>query len=255
VHDSIERLLKGLYQKDLLAEGLVERRELRKPSEDSIARLVKEAARAAEAHRLYPAAADHKSNTQGNGTGESDWEKQAQTQLFRGKRAKTIAMLLGIRRNLQEAGLKNKSAAALQKALENPKAKHALRQLVRLVKAEHVGVDMMDIIVCGAVAPYNVLLGGKLVCLMLASPEVVQFYRARYGTQASIIASSMRGAAVVRPPNLVLLATTSLYGVGSSQYNRVRVPLEAVDGKAGQMLEYTELGMSRGFGSYHFSTA
>ena len=255
VHDSIERLLKGLYQKDLLAEGLIERRELRKPSEDAIARLVKEAARAAEAHRLYPAAADHKSNTNGNGTGEADWEKQAQTQLFRGKRAKTIAMLLSIRRNLQEAGLKDQSAAALRKALENPKAKHVLRQLVRLVKAEHVGVDMMDIIICGAVAPYNVLLGGKLVCLMLTSPEVVQFYRARYGTQSSIIASSMKGGAVVRPPNLVLLATTSLYGVGSSQYNRVRVPLEAVGGKAGQMLEYTELGMSRGFGSYHFSTA
>lgn len=90
---------------------------------------------------------------------------------------------------------------------------------------------------------------------MLTSPEVVQFYRARYGGQHSIIASSMKGAAVVRPPNLVLLATTSLYGVGSSQYNRIRVPLEAVGGKAGSMLEYTELGVSRGFGSYHFSTA
>jgi hypothetical protein len=204
VHDSIERLLKGLYLQDLLAEGLVENQELRKPTEDAIARLLKEAARAAEAHRLYPAAADHKSHTHGNGTGDPYWEKQAQTQLFRGKRAKTIAMLLGIQRNLQEAGLKDSSTAALRKALEKPKAKHALRQLIRLVKAEHVGVDMMDIIICGAVAPYNALLGGKLVCLMLTSPEVVQFYRARYGAQASIIASSMKGAAVVRPPNLVL---------------------------------------------------
>lgn len=255
VHDSIERLLKALYQKDLLAEGLVDRRELRKPTDEVIARLLKEAARAAEAHRLYPSAADHKSNSNGNGTVLPDWEKQAQTQLFRSKRAKTIATLLGIRRNFQEAGLQDKTAAALRKALENPKAKHALRQLVRLVKAEHVGVDMMDIIICGAVAPYNVLLGGKLVCLMLTSPEIVQFYRTRYGTQASIIASSMKGAAVVRPPNLVLLATTSLYGVGSSQYNRVRVPLDAVGGKAGNLLEYKELGVSRGFGSYHFSTA
>jgi hypothetical protein len=100
-----------------------------------------------------------------------------------------------------------------------------------------------------------VLLGGKLVCLMLTSPEVVQFYRARYGTQSSIIASSMKGAAVVRPPNLVLLATTSLYGVGSSQYNRVRVPLEALGGGTGRMLEYVDLGKSEGFGSYHFSKA
>jgi hypothetical protein len=33
------------------------------------------------------------------------------------------------------------------------------------------------------------------------------------------------------------------------------VPLEAVGGKAGSRLEYAELGMSRGFGSYHFSKA
>src|SRR5439155_6375940 len=123
------------------------------------------------------------------------------------------------------------------------------------VKAEHVGVDMMDMIICGAIAPYNLLLGGKLVCLMSTSPEVVQFYRARYGEQASIIASSMKGASVVRSPNLVLFATTSLYGVGSSQYNRIRVPLDMVGGKNGGTLEYIELGTSKGFGSYHFSAA
>jgi hypothetical protein len=255
VHDSVDRLMKSIYQKDFLKESVVERRDLKRPTEDAIGRLLKEAARAAEAHRLYPAPADHKSNTSGKAAGEPDWEKQAKTQLFRAKRAKTLALLLGIRRNLHEAGLTECSSAALRSALTNPQAKHAIRQLVRLVKAEHVGVDMMDIIICGAVAPYNVLLGGKLVCLMLTSPEVVQFYRARYGGQHSIIASSMKGGAVVRQPNLVLLATTSLYGVGSSQYNRIRVPLEAVGGKAGSRLEYAELGMSRGFGSYHFSKA
>jgi hypothetical protein len=255
VHDSVDRLLKSIYQKDFLDGALIERRDLRKPTERAIVRLLKEAGRAGEAHRLYPAAADHKSNTNGTTAGGTDWEKQAQTPLFRAKRAKTLALLLGIRRRLQEAGLTDCSAVALRKALADTNAKHAIRQLVRLVKAEHVGVDMMDIIICGAIAPYNVLLGGKLVCLMLTSPEVVQFYRARYGAQHSIIASSMKGDAVVRPPNLVLLATTSLYGVGSSQYNRIRVPLEAVGGKAGSMLEYAELGMSRGFGSYHFSKA
>lgn len=255
VHDSVERLLNSIYQKDFLAEGILKRRELRHPTEDAIARLLKEATRAAEAHRFFPAAADHKSNTNGNGTGEIDWERQATTPLFRSKRAKTLALALGIRRSLQEAGLKDGSADSLKSALEDSKARHVIRQLVRLVKAEHVGVDMMDIIICGAVAPYSTLLGGKLVCLLLASPEIVQFYRARYGKQSSIIASSMKGQAVVRPPNLVLLATTSLYGVGSSQYNRVRVPLEEVGGKAGAKVEYTELGMSKGYGSYHFSKA
>jgi hypothetical protein len=124
--------------------------------------LLKEAARAAEAHRLYPSAADHKSNTR-TGTGRANriGEKQAQTQLFRGKRAKTIAMLLGIRRNLQEAGLSGPIRSGTAESLGKSRAKNALRQLVRPVKAEHVGVDMMDIIICGAVAPYNVLLGAS----------------------------------------------------------------------------------------------
>jgi hypothetical protein len=90
---------------------------------------------------------------------------------------------------------------------------------------------------------------------MLTSPEVVKFYRARYGEHASIIASSMKGGTVIRSPNLVLLATTSLYGVGSSQYNRVRVPVADVGGKGNAMIEYEELGTSRGYGSYHFSKA
>lgn len=181
--------------------------------------------------------------------------KQARTPLFRSKRSKTLALLLGIRAGLKAAGLDSNSSASLKAVLVNPQGHNAVRQLARLVKAEHVGVDMMDIIICGAVAPYNVLLGGKLVCLLLASPEVVAFYRDRYGVQASIIASSMKGAPVVRPPNLVLLATTSLYGVGSSQYNRLRLPLEEVGGKEGHRLEYVELGASKGYSSYHFSQA
>jgi hypothetical protein len=51
----------------------------------------------------------------------------------------------------------------------------------------------------------------------------------------------------------VLLATTSLYGVGSSQYNRIRVPLEAIGGRPSDMLAYVELGESEGYGSYQFS--
>jgi hypothetical protein len=65
----------------------------------------------------------------------------------------------------------------------------------------------------------------------------------------------MKGAAVTRPPNLVLLGTTSLYGVGSSQYNRVRVPLTELGVNHDARIEYDELGISKGYGSYHFSKA
>lgn len=253
VHEAVERLISGIYAADLLADGISERRELKSPTDRAINRLRREAERAANFHRLDPDMANHKSNT--SAQAEVDWEKQSRTPLFRSKRAKTLALLLGIRGELKAAGHDANSSASLKAVLANPAGRNAVRQLVRFVKAEHVGVNMMDIIICGAVAPYNLLLGGKLVCLLLTSPEVVAFYRKRYGEQASIIASSMKGAPVVRPPNLVLLATTSLYGVGSSQYNRLRLPLEEVGGKTGHRLEYIELGLSRGYGSYHFSRA
>jgi hypothetical protein len=53
---------------------------------------------------------------------------------------------------------------------------------------------------------------------------------------------------------LALLGTTSLYGVGSSQYNRLHIPAEAVGGEKGQEIRYLELGHTKGFGSYHLST-
>ncbi len=253
VHNALKRLIRAIYRKDLIKERVLKREEIAKPSQRTTERLLRYAKRAAGEHLLNPQAAKHK--TAATSRTGVDWEWQAKTALFRFKRARTLARLLEIRLQLSEAGFRDDSAASLKAALEMPGGKSALRQLVRMVKAEHVGVDMMDIIICGAVPPYNTLLGGKLVCTLLCSPEVVKFYRTRYCEQSSIIASSMKGKAVVRPPNLVLLATTSLYGVGSSQYNRVRIPLEEVNGRPAQKFEFVELGISRGYGSYHFSQA
>jgi len=53
------------------------------------------------------------------------------------------------------------------------------------------GSAMMEIVVCGGVPPYSYLLSGKLVCLMMLSPEVTQIYEERYSQQVSIIASQM----------------------------------------------------------------
>lgn len=49
------------------------------------------------------------------------------------------------------------------------------------------------------------------------------------------------------------VGTTSLYGHGSSQYNRIKVPAEVLGGFHGDVLRYEELGTSEGFGSFHFS--
>ena len=55
---------------------------------------------------------------------------------------------------------------------------------------------MADISVCGAVAPYNPVLGGKLVSMLLTSPEVVRAYHDRYSEAESEIASAV--ARIVR---------------------------------------------------------
>jgi hypothetical protein len=52
-----------------------------------------------------------------------------------------------------------------------------------------------------------------------------------------------------------LLGTTSLYGVGSSQYNRIRIPAETAGGSPGEFVRYEEIGLSEGYGSFHFSRA
>lgn len=91
------------------------------------------------------------------------------------------------------------------------------------------------------------------MCLLLCSPEVIQAYRERYKNHVSVIASSMAAKEIHRNPQLVLMATTSLYGVGSSQYNRIRVSADLVGGVEGESIGFLELGKSEGFGSFHFS--
>ena len=63
----------------------------------------------------------------------------------------------------------------------------------------------------------------------------------------------MRGASVKRSAQLVLLCTTSLYGSALNQYSRLKVPANLIGGNDGRAIEYENLGVSEGFGSFHFS--
>lgn len=86
-----------------------------------------------------------------------------------------------------------------------------------------IGSNMMEIIVCGGIPPYNELLGGKLVSILACSPQVIRDYTEKYSRQVSEIASRMKGKRVIRDSRLAFLGTTSLYAAGSSQYNRIKV--------------------------------
>ena len=97
-------------------------------------------------------------------------------------------------------------------------------------RRESVGTEIADLAVCGAVAPYNAILGGKLVSMLAVGPAAVRAYRDKYSGYESEIASAMAGRAIQRRANLVFIGTTSLYGSGSSQYNRIRIPADVLGG-------------------------
>ena len=82
----------------------------------------------------------------------------------------------------------------------------------------------LEITTCGAVAPYNRVLGGKLVALLLLSPQVAADNNRRYGREPTIIRSQLKNTRVVPDSTLVWLGTTSLFSHGSSQYQRLHLP-------------------------------
>lgn len=79
-------------------------------------------------------------------------------------------------------------------------------------------------------SPYG-LLGGKVVSVLVATPEVISTYSGRYSGHPSVIASSLAGRPRVKVPHLVFLGATSLYGTEPTQYTRVKVPCDRLTGK------------------------
>lgn len=94
----------------------------------------------------------------------------------------------------------------------------------------------MDAFVIGALPPYNFLLGGKLISLLLASNEVRIIYHNKYKGKVTIIDKRVANS-------LVGIFTTSLYGK-SSQYNRLKYQ---------DNLLYNHIGHTKGYGTLHLS--
>ena len=141
--------------------------------------------------------------------------------LFVRKRAESLAKLLFAKRVFREAGLGRSPAKALPALFTDRDGKRAIDIALAEFRKAGLSSEVADVSICGAVHPYNELLGGKLVALMLTTRELREAYERRYGGQISVIASQMAGRPVTTPANLKPLTTTSLYGVGSSQYNRL----------------------------------
>ena len=176
-----------------------------------------------------------------------DWEKEALTPLYVRKRAAELSKLLIAKRTLQSVN-GTSELDKLNKLLLTESGRRAVNVALIANRKCKIGSNMMDIIVCGSIPPYNEILGGKLVSILACSPIVIKDYTERYSGQVSVIASRMKGQEVVRNSNLVFLGTTSLYSMGSSQYNRIKVPMTT-----GAQIEFRKLGVTEGFGTVYFS--
>lgn len=174
-----------------------------------------------------------------------DLVAMARTPLYRAKRALELRELLRALRAFRACG-------SITAMWGNTEGDWAIGFAIEQLKKRYSATSMMEITTCGAVPPYGHLLGGKLACLMMTSPQIVRDYATRYGGAFSIIKSQIAARPILKDPSLVYLGTTSLYTGSSSQYNRVALPLGTVEGQRAAVT-YDYLGESQGYGSPNLS--
>jgi hypothetical protein len=254
---TIDKALKALYRQDFLEKGLLPAKLPRHVPQQVISKLQKLAAKAREEHYSRAEARLNKATGDASGLTGAEWQRYARSPLFTFKRAREIVTLLEVRNTLQDAFDGVPKANRVAAILASGTRRSAFLKVVRLARSMTVGTEIADLTVCGAVPPYNALLGGKLVAMLAASPEVVLEYKRRYHSHSSIIASSMAGRPVVRPANLVFIGTTSLYGERPNQYDRTSYPSAIVAGPKDTSIRYRYLTSSQhrrtsGVGTFQF---
>ena len=98
-------------------------------------------------------------------------------------------------------------------------------------------VNVMDAFVLGALPPYNLILGGKLIASLLCTCELVQAFKERYSKSCGIISQREKR------PSFCLITTSSALG-RSSVYNRLAL---------GGRRIMTSVGYTSGWGHFHIS--
>jgi len=193
-----------------------------------------------------------------------DWMKESEEAVFKKKRAIKLSKFLEIRKAFNEVKIQKDPARGYATLIHpsNKKGNELISAALREIKTKALAENIMDLGVCGAVAPYNELIGGKLIAALMGSTEVRTLFKSRYNGKKykfpSIIASSSKGKAVYRDANLMCLTTTSLYGVASSQYNKIKFlkkdyPELETDVIWSEAKKNKKSQKTKGQGVYHFS--
>lgn len=96
-------------------------------------------------------------------------------------------------------------------------------------------VDVMNAYVLGALPPYNMLLGGKVISCLVRTREVRNRFAGKYRNTVGLISGKRKSA------SLVLVTTSSSLGK-SAVYDRL---------KLGGMLYFESVGFTSGWGHFH----
>jgi hypothetical protein len=175
------------------------------------------------------------------------------------KRAEILHSLLRTRLAFERVRLAKDQGRGFRELVATEEGWRALDTALGEMRKTGLASQVVDVSVCGAIHPYNELLGGKLVALLLHSKEVRDLYEAQYGDRISLIASQMAGRPVRRSAKLKVLTTTSLYGVGSNQYNRLRLRAAEHPGLpydvSWKLFDEHESERTGGYGTVHLGSA
>lgn len=240
----IRSAIEEIYVVDLVRDNLVPADPNEWTLETAVACAEAGLAARAQHHRLMEAK-EYKSSD--DVSTEEACVKRAEMYLFRAKRASELAKLIPLLLQFKD-GLPSGSDG-----------RDLLAKTVRVARSKTVGTEIADLTVCGAIAPYSHLAGGKLIAMLAVTPEVVAEYTRRYQGVPGIIASSMAGRPIGRSANLCYIGTTSLYGRRPNQYDRLRMSAELVGGEATGSIRYEFItdetdSRTQGIGTFHFSS-
>ena len=168
------------------------------------------------------------------------------------KRSKRLSKLLFARMIFNEYNLKKNPKKAITIMLQIRDGQRAMNIALEYIRQGIYSTQAADLNVCGSIAPYNELLGGKLITLLSTSKNVMEKYDENYKKEKSIISSAVAGRNIIKPSKLLFLTVSSLYDIASSQYNRLKLYQKNYP-KLKTDLIFHEAGFTEGIGSYHIS--
>ena len=97
--------------------------------------------------------------------------------LYRRKRAEQLARLLSAKKAIRDLLNSENFDESWIDFCKSETGNSAIRSALVAQKTKHIGSSLMELNVCGAIPPYNEILGGKLVALLALSPQVVHDYK------------------------------------------------------------------------------